>query len=424
MFSFVAKAKTNGLAVSDVQSRLATQDKKLTNKQKTFATLMVPIWREYERQLKDSNMLDFSDMVNLAVQVVREGNELSEKYSHILVDEFQDITDPQLELIKYLSSGSDGENTLFCVGDYRQNIFSFAGSNVHNILDFDQRFPYPEKTILSKNYRCPLNVVEASNALMSHGTMGREPRVVAASTEIHPIRLIEKDNHSRYEDWELQSAGELLLELLSEKRSDENILVLARYNFRFEELRMVFPDHAKNGLSFKSVHRAKGTEAHYVVLLGCIGGLFGFPSDVIEENLLDIVDKHRQDKNEKLEEERRLFYVALTRCKKQLYVFTSKNNRSQFLSEIEPFLNGRSSLLEQSSPKELSSLNDGYCIRCHHGIQFSPRKPLCDMCYSNWAKFKNKSYEEKFCHSCGKRIKTTYERPLCSDCSEQLNSIL
>jgi superfamily I DNA/RNA helicase len=73
-------------------------------------------------------------------------------------------------------------------------------------------------------------------------------------------------------------------------------------------------------------------------LLGCIGGVYGFPSEILDENLLGIVNNHKQDKNEKLEEERRLFYVALTRCKKQLYLFTSKKERSQFLSEIEPYL--------------------------------------------------------------------------------------
>ena len=156
------------------------------------------------------------------------------------------------------------------MGDYRQNIFSFAGSNVNNILDFDERFPYSEKTSLSTNYRCPRNVVEASNAIMI-GRKEREPRVVAASTQIHPIRVIEKTDKTRYEDWEFLSAKELLLELLGKKKVDEEILVLARYNFRLEDLRIAFPDHDKSGLSFKSIHSAKGTEADYVLLLGCVG---------------------------------------------------------------------------------------------------------------------------------------------------------
>ena len=73
MFSFVAKAKTNAMSVSDVEKRLADRGRQWTNKQRDFAFLMMPIWREYEQQLKDRNMLDFSDMINLAVQVRTEG---------------------------------------------------------------------------------------------------------------------------------------------------------------------------------------------------------------------------------------------------------------------------------------------------------------------------------------------------------------
>ena len=98
MFSFVAKAKTNGMSVSAIENRLADRGRQWTNKQRDFASLMMPILREYEQQLKDRNMLDFSVMINLAVQVAqKDRGELSNRYPHILVDEFQDITDPQLE---------------------------------------------------------------------------------------------------------------------------------------------------------------------------------------------------------------------------------------------------------------------------------------------------------------------------------------
>jgi DNA helicase-4 len=223
------------------------------------------------------------------------------------------------------------------VGDHRQNIFSFAGSNVYNILNFDERFPYAEKTTLSTNHRCPRNVVEASNAVIA-ARMYKDKPAVAASRETNPIRLFEKTSNTGYEDWESETAKDLLTKLIEGRKPGEEILVLARFNFRIEPLKMAFPDHHRQGLSFKSVHSAKGMEADYVLVLGCIGGEHGFPSKVSEENLLDVVNIRKQSVNEKLEEERRLFYVALTRCRKQLYLFTSKNERSQFLLEIERFL--------------------------------------------------------------------------------------
>lgn len=150
-FSFISKAKTNGLTISDVNSRLAHSS--WSRKQRAFALLMSPIWQEYESLLKQNGMMDFNDMINFALQVAKQqNNQLATRYSHILIDEFQDITDPQLELIQSLL-GDGGNTTLFCVGDDRQNIFSFAGSNIYNILHFGKRFPYPEQTILSTNYR-------------------------------------------------------------------------------------------------------------------------------------------------------------------------------------------------------------------------------------------------------------------------------
>lgn len=233
VLSFIKRGKTNGLVPSDIQARLESGN--WTKKQRDFASLMVLIWIEYENLLRESNMLDFNDMVTLALQVARKkGSDLAKQYPHILVDEFQDITDPQLELIRCISSGSGNGGTLFCVGDHRQNIFSFAGSNVKNILEFDESFPDSERTLLSTNYRCPSNVVRASNQLMvSHP--GETP-AVPMSTEVRPIRLIQKSDNLQYDKWEAQSARTLLNELLETKKDDEDILVLARYNFRYQDL--------------------------------------------------------------------------------------------------------------------------------------------------------------------------------------------
>src|SRR6267143_2736783 len=152
---------------------------------------MIRVWQEYESILKENDMIDFNDMINYALQVAKSSKSTDmAKYSHILIDEFQDITSPQLELIKCLLSASEG-STLFCVGDDRQNIFSFAGSNIYNILQFDNAFPYSEKTTLSTNYRCPKNIVEASDSIANLNKHQLARRVASASNTQHPMRLVE-----------------------------------------------------------------------------------------------------------------------------------------------------------------------------------------------------------------------------------------
>jgi DNA helicase-4 len=83
-------------------------------------------------------------------------------------------------------------------------------------------------------------------------------------------------------------------------------------------------------MEFLTVHKAKGNEADYVLVLGCIKGRNGFPSEIEDQDVLDIVQKNRDEKY-KLEEELRLFYVAITRCKKELFLFTSEKLKSRFV---------------------------------------------------------------------------------------------
>jgi DNA helicase-4 len=302
--------------------------------------MMVRVWQEYESLLKQNDMIDFNDMISLALQAVKQQNgQLTKRYSHILIDEFQDITDPQLELIKGLLAGNEN-NSLFCVGDYRQNIFSFAGSNIYNILNFDKQFPYAERTTLSTNYRCPKNVVAVSNDIANMNKSNIESNIVSASAIEHPIFLMQMSENEiqNYDDWELHRAVELLKQLIHDRKPDEQILVLARTNNRLRRLEIEFPRHETQELRFLTIHRAKGTEADYVLLLGCVGGKYGFPIETTNQRILDIVKSDLEDKMDEKEEERRLFYVAITRCKKQLYLFTAKGNKSLFVSEIESYL--------------------------------------------------------------------------------------
>ncbi|MCL4517936.1 MAG: AAA domain-containing protein, partial [Thaumarchaeota archaeon] len=230
---------------------------------------------------------------------------------------------------------------LFCVGDDWQNIFSFAGSNVYNILHFDEHFSYPEVSLIETNYRCPKNVVEVSNHAISLNGSQMKKQVISKSQLSYPIAIEEMPadlSPAGYEKWEFEKARDLVKLLLRNRARGEKILVLSRYNPQLGALCLEFPNYESLDLDFLTIHRAKGKEADYVLLLGCVKGSFGFPSEIREEKLLDIAKNMIGGTDEKLEEERRLFYVALTRCKKQLYLFTSRRKRSRFVTEIFPKL--------------------------------------------------------------------------------------
>ena len=150
----------------------------------------------------------------------------------------------------------------------------------------------------------------------------------------------------QYDAWEIDSARQTLLKIIGQKDPSESIIVLSRTNRRKNALERKCLDLTDYRISFLSIHSAKGKEADYVLLLGCISGKLGFPSEFVNGDEIDIARNSAEvhDANEKIEEERRLLYVAITRCKKKLYIFSSNKAKSRFISEIEPLLEASSSL--------------------------------------------------------------------------------
>ena len=237
-FSFINKAKSSGLGIDDVKAK--TSRRALDRRQKAFLDLIIPLWREYESFLKTNEMLDFNDMITLGLEVAKQElgkNHLDDyKYSHILIDEFQDITDTQLEFVKYLLNNGD-DTHLFCVGDDWQNIFSFAGSNVNNILQFEKQFPFAEKSEISTNYRCPKNITEASNYIISLNKFQTKKVAIPYSKFSSPIVLVEMPDNLpgiEYERWELAAARNLVKNLIEKREQGDKLLVpvqIRRTNF-------------------------------------------------------------------------------------------------------------------------------------------------------------------------------------------------
>ncbi len=337
---FINTAKSNRFEISDIQSRLDSNN--WSSLQASLAKIAIPVWKEYQANLGDLGMVDFNDMINDALSLmIPRKSELAQQYSHILIDEFQDISNNQLELMKCFLD-PDGEKTsLFCVGDDWQNIFSFAGADIQNILSFETHFPYPETSFLKTNYRCPKNIVEASNVCISNNKFQLRKEVAPSSASECQISLCERGRSSgSYDEWEEYTAMQVLSRLLQTKSESETILVLSRYNAQLWHLESHCPNARKAKLTFSTIHKSKGTEADYVLLLGCKTGSNAFPSERIDPSLYDIVKLARSSRDGKanFEEERRLFYVALTRCRKEMYLFTSKNKKSTFVTEISKFL--------------------------------------------------------------------------------------
>ena len=351
---FIQTAKAEGLGMEELRQNLHGQHHRVSRRtMQLVSSLVMPVWKEYENVLKEKKMFDFADMINQGVKALTIKNFVRGRFSHVLVDEFQDVTTAQVKLIKSFLS-KDAGTKLFCVGDDWQNIFSFAGSDVSNILNFDRHFPFPEITKIPINYRSTPTIVKASNHVIALNNSAISKSVRAGKSTIGFPIYIDKISHRRngYQEAELEVAREILAELLRTKRPEETILVLSRFREiypNFWKLATEFSKHLGDPDNWiRTIHTAKGLEADYVVLLGLTREWNGFPSQFGENKALSIIRNRKP--GDLLEEERRLFYVAITRSKGHLFLLSSKNSPSQFVKEILPFLTERPASKTDFSP--------------------------------------------------------------------------
>ena len=140
--------------------------------------VVAELYREYQEQLKKNNAVDFDDIINLTVKLLKEDEEVlrqyRERFRYIMVDEYQDTNTAQFQLIRLLAGG---HKNLCVVGDDDQSIYKFRGANIMNILNFEQYFPEAVTIRLEQNYRSTQNILNAANAVIANNT-GRKGKTL------------------------------------------------------------------------------------------------------------------------------------------------------------------------------------------------------------------------------------------------------
>ncbi|MEM1406694.1 MAG: UvrD-helicase domain-containing protein [Bacteroidota bacterium] len=345
-----------------------------------FYKLALPIIGQYRAYCTSKSYLDFNDMITKTISLFRNHTEIAEKfrnkYEYILVDEFQDVNNLQVELIKMLLTD---QNQLFCVGDDWQSIYGFRGSNVDYIVNFSSHFHNAKTIKLSLNYRSTQHIVGASNEVIKHNKFKVDKQIESLKKSGSKIFIYAAKNEAE----NIEFAVSQIKKLQSEKGySKEDILFLYRrskmYSPYFERFRQegIF-------VSGKTIHASKGLEANAVFIIGLSEGHGGFPDIWMEDRIYQIIKESNHDVL--MEEERRLFYVAITRAKDELYLLAEKGNESSFLKEIPENFTHKTSLA------------------------FKPvveRILLCSHCNSKI------DQDSKFCKFCGVKIENSGSAPM------------
>jgi superfamily I DNA/RNA helicase len=250
-------------------------------------------------------------------------------FDHVLVDEYQDVNDLQICLLQVLA-----KKNFFCVGDPRQSIFGWRGSNINYILNFSEEHPEAELVSLKKNYRSSKEIVQLMNESIRPMSL---PPLESGKEGKTKARILQFKN----EDVEFEF---VIQRILATKIPREEIFVLARTNRQLKDLAermeqrgiqcVVKGDDTKhlvlalpNQITLATVHAIKGLEARVVFVIGATS--LNFPCRGSEHPVVDMI---KVDEYNKEEEERRLFYVALSRAKEQLYISFSGQRPTYYLT--------------------------------------------------------------------------------------------
>lgn len=293
-----------------------------------FYNLALPVIQKYFKYCVKMSYLDFNDLISRTTSLFRNYTDITEKfqnqYKYVLVDEFQDVNNLQVDLLKLILTP---QSQLFCVGDDWQSIYGFRGSNINYILEFEKHFENAKTIKLNLNYRSTQNIVGASNEMIKYNKFKVDKEIHASKKSEHKIVVYagngEEDN--------INFCTETIEALMNEGVSGEDILFLYRRNKMFSPY---FFHFRKEGIKvqYKTIHAAKGLKAKVVFIIGMTEGKGGFPDIWLEDRIFQVIKT--ADHNLLMEEERRLFYVAITRAKDKLYLITERGNESSFLHEI------------------------------------------------------------------------------------------
>lgn len=326
--TFLALFKGSGLTLADL--RAAAEGQTDTVRPRLFLDIFERFLAHYQRELAQRGEIDFADMITEAARAVASGGYKS-GFTHVLVDEFQDIGRGRAALLKALLAQVPGRR-LFCVGDDWQSIFRFAGSDVGIMTSFAEHFGYTRRTDLDRTYRCTDRLLAASSRfVMANPQQLRKSMSAAVSAQEPGIAVLTPgpDEGSALR----RALRDIDLRHGARRRERLGVLILGRYRHSLPaDQAGLRRDYPRLHLRFFTIHRAKGLEADYAVLLDVLSGKHGFPSEVADDPVLDLLLPGSAPFPNA--EERRLFYVGLTRARKRAFILTDLARRSAFVDEL------------------------------------------------------------------------------------------
>lgn len=337
---FQQHVKNNGLSPTQLRAALAEQSKSgNAPRLAMFLSIYEKVSAEWERRLLEGGFIDFEDMLIQAADLV-EAKRYRSPFVVILADEFQDSSRARIRLLKALATNRETPAHLCVVGDDWQGINRFAGSDISVMTEFDQVFEHSTRLTLNTTFRCPQYLCDVSSKFIQANPVQIKKSVKTTNTLTKtPMQAFGFNSVDAIPDFLGQQLSDMAGyvrdgKLIPLKDKRVSVMLLGRYHSDKPPALDAWIAQFRDVLdiAFKTAHGSKGLEAEYVFVLNVIEGTKGFPSQIQDDPALQMAMPEPDPFS--FAEERRLFYVAMTRARKQVRFFTVNGRPSQFLVEL------------------------------------------------------------------------------------------
>lgn len=354
--TFLTHAKSNRASIETLKRRLEEGTAgRFRFRHHIFLSLFEKIWEAWENKLKTSNTIDFDDMLGLATDCIESGKWES-PYLLVMVDEFQDVSRARARLIAGLVKAPG--RCLFAVGDDWQSINRFAGSDLSVMTNFEQLLGKAVTLKLETTFRCPQSLCNISSSFVQKNPQQLRKHVISAKPDVlAPIRIIRVKDEGTI----LAAVAKRIEEILTHAEGTEKrpkIYILGRYNSE----RSYLPLKLNQGIDveFVTAHSSKGLEADHVIIPKMTSETLGFPSRIEDDPVMQLTMPSGD--SFEFAEERRLFYVALTRARSTVTLITVERKESSFITEL--VRDYKLDIVNLEGEKALSLS----CPTCHEGL--------------------------------------------------------
>ncbi len=354
---FIGNFKTNGYSTEEFDRMYhSTQNVR----SRLFLDICQDCYLEYQRWLNEHQAVDFEDMINESARVLREVKEMKQMldFEYVIVDEYQDISRQRFDLVTALHEVTKAK--IIAVGDDWQSIYAFSGSDISLFTKFAEKMGYAKLLKIVNTYRNSQEVIDIAGGFIQKNQSQISKDLKSPKTITDPVIIYTYDGTRKKQNaenktgaiYELGKAVETAIGQIleywrqEEKTGSGSILLLGRFGFDGDHLEksglfeytskdrklrsVTYPDA---NITFMTAHASKGLGYDNVIVVNGKNETYGFPSKIEDDPILGFVI--RGDRSIDFAEERRLFYVAMTRTKNRVFFIAPKQNPSEFLLEIQ-----------------------------------------------------------------------------------------